>query len=502
MIRLRGIHNNGTSRIGVLAGYAYLGITFLVFAFGWMKWYIALPVAICFILSFYLAARTAPTLWVPEFSRKNLLLLLAILAVILLWVWFSGIGGFSYQNSDHVYRNSTFELLVSESWPVYSMQGEQMQPLVYYIGFWLPSAVVGKLFGIGAGYAAQYIWAVLGVALIYYLICAVRKKLLLWPLLLLIAFGGLDFVGMLLTNVDLSAYTLTTHIEWWMGSVQFSSFTTQLYWVFNQTIPAWLIVLLLYLQKDNKSVVFLFSFGLLSCTLPAMGMLPFLIYFVFSRKYDTAADLKSRGKAWFKDTFTLTNLLGGGAVGITTALYVMSNQSGQKFSLSEWGFFEQSGSLYLLLVFYLVEFGLYAVCILKYQKKNPLFYIVLATLLAVPVLSIVGFGTDFGMRACIPAQLILYLLVVDTVQVAWQKRSKYLLLVLAVCLYIGSLSSMIEINRSLQPTFQELYQKNPLTGYQGEVTQMYVRRQNLGEPLNHPNFFGDSDSFFFSYIAK
>lgn len=42
-------------------------------------------------------------------------------------------------------------------------EGYQMRGLIYYIGYWLPAAVVGKVFGLTAGYYFQYVWAIIGI---------------------------------------------------------------------------------------------------------------------------------------------------------------------------------------------------------------------------------------------------------------------------------------------------------------------------------------------------
>lgn len=46
----------------------------------------------------------------------------AVLAVVfcaLAWTFFSGIGGYFYQNEDHYGRNAIFHDLLNHSWPVY-----------------------------------------------------------------------------------------------------------------------------------------------------------------------------------------------------------------------------------------------------------------------------------------------------------------------------------------------------------------------------------------------
>lgn len=90
---------------------------------------------------------------------------------------------------------------MTEKWPVTatftSDTGTDGRGMVYYIGFWLPAAAIGKFFGIAAGYVAQYVWAVFGICVFYALICLWRKKVMVWPLFVIVFFSGLDVVGAL-----------------------------------------------------------------------------------------------------------------------------------------------------------------------------------------------------------------------------------------------------------------------------------------------------------------
>ena len=56
-------------------------------------------------------------------------------------------------------------------------------------------------------------------------------------LLFLIFFSGMDILGTLYSSrlPDLLAYD-AMHLEWWTNDFQFSSLTTCLFWVFNQTV--------------------------------------------------------------------------------------------------------------------------------------------------------------------------------------------------------------------------------------------------------------------------
>lgn len=131
-------------------------------------------------------------------------------------------------------------MLVEYDWPVIrevtTENGSSTRGMIYYIGFWLPSAVFGKIFTLNAGYYFQFFWAILGVSLVYYFVCNYFKKLSVFPLLGMIFFSGLDILGYYMIDYNFAELKLYSHIEFWCSGYQFSSMTTQLFWVFNQAI--------------------------------------------------------------------------------------------------------------------------------------------------------------------------------------------------------------------------------------------------------------------------
>lgn len=336
----------------LLAGiYFYLAIPNILFFLGWCKWYIGIPATGILLFSVWKCLQTnkatLQTKWL--FSRQDYLKIAAALLLILGWVTLSGVGGYVWQNSDHWWRNTIFDLLVTEQWPVQkavTLNGVTLQRgMVYYIGFWLPAALIGKAFGIHAGYSAQYLWAVLGILLLYGLLCTWRKKVLIWPLVLFIFFSGLDIVGTLCNTSDTFSLFGTEHLERWPYIYQFSGITTQLFWVFNQAITAWLVSALLFLLEKPKNMVFVWALTMISATFPFVGLLPYVLYLMITESRWTKET--SYLKIWreiLRNWFSIPNVLGGGCVGILCAVYLLGNMAGQETSGSSL-LFLQTGSL-------------------------------------------------------------------------------------------------------------------------------------------------------------
>ena len=196
------MNNQKKSKLLLIVSYVYILFPFLIFTVGWMKLHFSIPIVICVVICFIKIVKESPCLWIPDMNRQNIISVLFIIGIIAIWVYYSGIGKFVFQNTDHAYRNGLFNMLVEKEWPVINdhvikskMPGISKTGLIYYIGFWLPSAIVGKILGLRCGYYAQAVWALIGICLTYYLICARNKRLELWPLAVFVLFSGLDIVG-------------------------------------------------------------------------------------------------------------------------------------------------------------------------------------------------------------------------------------------------------------------------------------------------------------------
>ncbi len=483
----------GESKVGSMLAYLYVIIPVFIFCAAWTKIQFAVILSIILIISTFLMYRNAPKL--PCFS-VNMKVVIAIILLVGIWVYLSGIGGFVFQNKDHTYRNAIFNALVENDWPVVKEvmtdSGIQLRGMTYYIGFWLPSALVGKIFGLEAGYFFQYVWGVLGILIVYYHICCILQKLSVWPLVVFIFFGGLDILGGWLVGYDLGDILEWTHLEWWT-SQQFTSICAQLFWVFNQAIPAWVITFMLYLHKDNKNTLFLWSMGMLNCTLPFVGMIPLIAYFSVRNvirgyeKSSAASKVKHICFSvlnWIKSFFTFQNIIGALCVAVVMLMFLAGNTSVANTSQAG-----QAAGLFTKKWLYsiVLEVGVYFLVVWKYQKKNPLFYISLLWLMVCPLIK-VGSSTDFCMRASIPALLMLYLLVVQTIDLSYRQKDKICRYLLIGLICVSSVTGIFEINRTIT---------NSLNGFEQREA---VTEETI---LTGSNFSSNAETnLFFKYLAR
>ncbi len=339
--------------------YFYLVLPNLIFIIGWLKWYWALLLGV--LVSFAcVRGFTDSERWNnSEIKGYDTGTMLKALLLIVLWVYLSGIGGYCFQNRDYGIRNAIFRALVQYDWPVISAEGSR--GLIYYIGFWLPAAFIGKIFGMAAGNAMQVLWAAAGIFIVYYLICVYRSKMNLLPVIFMIFFSGLDFVGAWLLNEDIVNLKAGNHLEWWARDFQFTSMTSQLFWVFNQTIPAWVATIFILKQKNCRNMIFILSLLMLSSTIPFVGLIPIVLYLYVKR----IAEAKEN----WKEIFTFQNIVGAIPLGGCMFLYFSGNMSGKIFieNYEKWAI----KGLVITLPFVLLTGLLFVILALRRSQTAP-----------------------------------------------------------------------------------------------------------------------------------
>lgn len=476
--------------------YGYMALPVLIFFIGWCRWYIGIPCACvlaCSVRGCMLEHRDAADfsyVLTSMHGRK----MAAIVLLVLLWAGLSGVGGYVWQNTDHTIRNELFTLLVQEKWPLIKemelvsangVAGTQIRGLVYYIGYWLPAAAVGKLAGLSAGWAVQYLWAVAGILLMYAWICISRNKLAVWPLLVLIFFSGLDALGVLLTSSQGLTVFGDAHLEAWAPYYQFSSMTTQLFWVFNQAVPAWLLAALVFFGEKPRNLLFSASLTILTATFPFVGMLPFVLYFMVRRCTWEVQLWKNRGilgmlYSCLDNWGSFQNIAGTAVTGMICGIYISGNNA-VRHSLpllnssrrglfvvlgilavlaggtAVWAFVVRGRGVLLLkaaaaafvsvfiyqivrlsyvdwqsplfywvnlTVFYFLEAGVFLLVLYPVVKDRKLFLLTGVWLYVIPLVMI-GNSCDFCMRASIPGLFLIMLWCIDALDVQTSQNFKW-----------------------------------------------------------------------------
>ena len=477
----------------------YILVPIIIFLFGWIRPIFAVVLSACVLFFLFKVYKYLSCNMIKIIDKESRTYWFIVFICICFWVYLSGIGSFTYQNLDFWARNPIYRDLCDYSWPVVynlSEQASGVQDILgndsvafaYYFSWWLPPAFITKIFSFGEleRNICLYIWAVLGVFLIVYNIGRYLKKNSYVIPGFFIFFSGLDAVGKYLVD---HGFALTDHIEWWARYFQYSSNTSLLFWVFNQTIPIWLIVILLLQIKDTNSTLGVASLAFAYSPWATIGIIPIAVSTVISKSES------------IKKKITLQNIV---------IPLIMLIVYGSFYSASSGSSYGESGLIFLLypnekrqillgyLMFIVLEFGIYFVLIGKSVRRDKYYYVILGELLIMPLCRYLR-GGNFAMRASIPALFILMLYIMEFLMeknVGMQIRKKILIIVLI----IGSLTPLTEINRSIYNTM------NSSEILQEQVHSLGAIRTEdkyMIQTIKEQFFVYDyENSAFFKYLAK
>ena len=429
----------------------YLAIPVLLFLSFWIKPVFSIPLIALILYSLIKTNQNTNPFQLEKTNSKGKIIL--ILAILFVWVLLSGIGGFVWQNRwDHMFRNALFQDLVLRDWPVIDTSYGPSSMLCYNLGFWLPSALIGKALGMQAGYVFQFLWAYLGVALAFALICERLGKVSVTALVIFILFSGLDIVLFFLgkirsheMNTALAELLRGSHLELKLYQFSSASNTTLLFWVYNQIIPFWVAFLLLLRETNNRSRLFIFMLMLLYSPFPAVGTLPLLVYQFLQKSNMEGIAKPDRFRTFLRNTITIPNLTGF-VVCLLISLFYMSNIATGSVGMISLN----TGSILEFALYLSTEFLVFLFFIVLYRKSDPAYWILLGTMIVFSFITL-GNNCDFGWRTCIPAAFYTMLLIAKILSEHAPKR-KLLRFALIAVLVIGSVTPAMEVLRTVENT--------------------------------------------------
>lgn len=482
----------------------YVAIPVVIFGAGWLKPFLFLPFAVLLLLFSAGIFREMTDGHTPEilFAKSSTGFWFVVFLASAFWVYLSGIGSLVFQNGDFWVRNPLFRDLATLEWPVVydlSKQSETVQELCgntkvalsYYFAWWLPVAATAKLFHIGevARNLALSLWAFLGVICVIYLLCRKLKRCTYIVPALMIFFSGLDIIPYVFLN---GKPGVTAHLEWWARFFQYSSNTTQLFWVFNQSLPTWMIAALLLQCKENRFVAALCSLTFAYSPWAMFGMFPYAVAASFQkgkikRLFHPANILVPLLMLLIFGTFYLAS---EGSKGVIGLVFMAMSASKRRILMS-----------YFVFIFF--EVGVYFLLLGKRAFRYEYYFVTLVELILIP-LFIVRDG-NFIMRGSIPALFFLMYYVIrrlcdNPVKSISEIKTKPAQTCLIAALLLGAITPTTEINRTVKHTMQ-----NDSLLQESVNSFANMRTEDEGEIIIAKNQFFVYDfeeKLFFQYLAK
>ncbi len=497
-----GRKNNLYRRIDaflITIGIGYITLPIAIFCFGWLK----LPLAfVCTAFLAYFAWKQFSTLtedadWL-DFVQKadktcsgKAVFWIAVCLLSALWVYLSGIGDFCFQNFDFRHRNAIFRDLAEQPWPVLIDLGKESDivreicgsgtvALSYYFSWWLPPALVSKIFHLGddARNLVLYAWAVLGIVEVMYLLCRKLRKCLWWIPVVFIGFSGLDIVGAAIYACFSGTWDIgyTPYLEWWSKCFEYSANTTQLFWVFNQSVPVWVIAAL-FIQNDKLHyAAALCSLSFAYSAWAAIGFIPFIFAACFKK------DNLPQNINLINIAVILIMMI------VFGSFYTSSNATDKYIGFHEISFYTR----YFITIF--LEVIVYFIIFWKDAVKNSYYFVTLISLIFIPLFHILS--PDFMMRASIPALFMLTFYAMLFILYCTSKIRKYIFIIIFL---IGCVNPVTSIIRTVNNTItmdnyicNEIYSLTKMRTTDTELLKMTM--QYLASNYDK--------RFFFKYLAK
>ena len=408
-----------------LATTAYLGIPVFIFLWGWLKPVWAAPCIACgmFTMTATIFCKgTIPASTNNETIIKpwQALLFLVGLAMI---VCISGPGGFGVQNWDWLKHNAILRDLVDKPWPVVYTTAKGEVGLNYYVAYYLPAAVVGKIAGWEAANTAICIWTVSGCFLAGLWATLLSGARWWLALAVLILFSGMDFLGISLWRNFQEPHDWINNFdaEWWPGLWTLPSNLTLIAYAPNQAIAGWLCSALLMDGFRNRPEAYPLGgtlvFSILWSPFITIGLAAIAGIWLLSRRVNLVVWFKAQWRPYNLAAFPLAMVLVLYFLSRYVPYEIPDSLYPSKHIIDMGAFYfapAHSGpgaffAAYFLTV--LLEFGPLALLIFLTLRKSPgtdriLLGAALVVLLVVPWFHYGRFN-DLVMRISIPALFVL-----------------------------------------------------------------------------------------------
>ena len=395
----------------------FLTIPLFMFFMGYLKLIVGIPLTLIFGgLLLYAVSDCAndpdghklslseTTLEVPV----SYIIVFAVTALLISYV--SGVGEYIYSLQDHEYRRAILRDLIDYDWPVIYNYKTQTNPEVieifknatgnrafsYYFIYWMPAALVGKMFGFNAGNLVLFLWNSVGIFLSFLGASAAIKKFTYWVPFIFVFFSGLDAIPNMV--YELTQYDGWRWFEGYVTSMSYVSNFREMASVFNQMIPCFLVVCLLMMSFNVRSLGL--TSGILFCYSPwaVFGILPMVIATLCSKKHRA-----SKVSRTITNALSPSNIASAMFILLIFGSYYMTNSAAVSYKGFAWEYFDSPLKFVIAyIVFVLVEVIPFALILYKSEKSNIVYWAAFATLLILPFYRISEMN-DFTMRGSMPA---------------------------------------------------------------------------------------------------
>ncbi len=422
----------------------------------------------------------------------------AILSAVF-FVYFGGVGEFSWTTADHMYRSAILTDLVKYRWPVIYRSGiytGNNAAFIYYSAYWSIASVLGKIFGLTFARIFLVLQTCIGVLLIILGMSFCNKRFSYCSIVMLIMFSGFDYIPLFIGDIF---HLYDGSLEAWNVALNIHSDMFQMQNVFNQSVPLWLITTLLADERADKgSVGYLGALAFCYSPWAVFGMIPLALLRLFEGKK-------------IKSILTFENFAPPALVLLLfTSYFTLGNSYTNCFTFRKYDSF----GMYLLsyLGFIVFEVGIWIVLLIDFRKKTSkaLLISVVLPLLLLTIYSYGGMSNDLMLRGATVPMFILTILSADklTGLFATLRKERTVGLSGACILFLYFISFITPIMLILASVVGSVniytttgFDTNPDRFEIGSFGGLTPAKYEIYEDTI-PVSYEYEDSFFFKYIAR
>ncbi len=487
-----------------IQAWIWLGLPMLLFLYGWMRRWIFLPLGILLVFSIIKIirqnCRPAPnndkpphdndrpghgiitrthdiSQWrdisVARSYKVSLILLFLFLMLI-------GMGGFFPQHYDCTWRNAVFFDLVRHDWPVV-YDAPDMRIMCYYFAYWLPASLVGKATGgyIMPGDVALLLWGFWGMSIGFsFVVSFLGGKTKWWHLPLLLTFGFSDRLIYSLF-ADKIALLLSIDDPYLLYSNYLSfPLASQLKMIFNQTIPLWIALPMLWRIRNNPGhMLLLCSLLFLLSPIACVGISTAVVYWLLKN---------------IKQTMTIENLAGLLILTVTGLFYISNNNAA---ATQPSRIIDRQQILALGLGFYILSVGVNVPFVWNVVRRDPTFFIMAVTCFLLPFITL-GDSDDLGRRATMTLTIMLTYATIDQIS-KFQSLTKWKKIALPIVMLFGMTDS-INVIYSIPIDIADYIENNKYP----KILYMMGSLDNREMNYHYNNFISDGETFYTKHLMK
>jgi len=465
----------------------FLAIPYLLFIPGWLNTPTTIIVSIIFLYCIANTLRATTSTTSSSVTTHDIL----AFVLIIIWVNLSGAGGYGHQTPDYGIHNARLKDLIDYTWPVHY---DKNKNFVYYTGYFLPSAIIGKLSNADIALRSIYPWTILGVTLVLRwlsLLSGWRFSALL--VLTFILFGPLDILNLLLldqhaaisihdtfteilTNTDYLDFRSKYDLGFFIGN--YPSNTFQLFWSPHQVIAGWLCISLLtysFLKKQTMQIIFIYALLCLWSPLIMIALFPFVIVVTLTQLWN---------KKW-RDIITIENTLGAGTLSLLFLIFYLGGGLDAIPSPLIIKNFDWANKGWILALFFICAWCAYALTQMSFvvQQETPeriWFFGLIGVLFLLPLKQL-GAYSDLLCRGSAPLMFLLLVFILQSIKYYWQQQKQAFLIVLLGLLILGSGSALLQLRTAINQ-----YGVKPSAG---NIVNYKYANENLGPDNTFFNFY-------------